>query len=640
MYFLIPILLVTVTLIGYAYKRHKDDELLIEFFDEIKRESFVASDEATDKYWEAEWYDIEPEDTKKAEIENDYKIQLDHERLSSKFENERKWVANALITHAAFRSFLKRTMEKGLLDDIDQPAILAFEFSDKKKIEAANRIKEKITQLRLDDAVPVNKRIGNVETNLMDNLPISTVVLEFVPDELRSNRDFVLKAVQHNCWNLKYTSDILQSDKEIVLAAVKQNGWMLKYASPELQNNVKVVNVAVKNCTKAWSYASVELRKNKSVILGAVVENGEVLKYAAHKLQDDEDVVIAAVKTDGTALRFASERLQADKEVVLVAVQNDGEALQYAAEDIKSNKEIVLQAVRTKTRLWKWLSNPASEIAFDHRWESEREERCVLKHASTELRSKRKIVLEAVKQIGWSLKYASSDLQNDREVVLHAVQQDGKALRFASDFLREDEEIKLISSTKGVFRYLFFDTETTGLPRNWNASASETKNWPRLVQLGWIQFDSTGAELDRGNHIIKPKGFTIPVESSNVHGKTHEYAMQNGEDLNGVLSEFQRLVSESSVLVAHNMSFDEKVVGAEFYRAKMDNIIADKVRKCTMESSTDYCAIEGPYGYKWPSLSELHIKLFGFDFEGAHDAMADIEATAKCFWELRKRGAL
>lgn len=56
-----------------------------------------------------------------------------------------------------------------------------------------------------------------------------------------------------------------------------------------------------------------------------------------------------------------------------------------------------------------------------------------------------------------------------------------------------------------------------------------------------------------------------------------------------------------------------------------------------MKSTTDYCAIEGYYGYKWPKLSELHIKLFGYDFEEAHNAAADIDATAKCFWELRKR---
>jgi hypothetical protein len=52
-----------------------------------------------------------------------------------------------------------------------------------------------------------------------------------------------------------------------------------------------------------------------------------------------------------------------------------------------------------------------------------------------------------------------------------------------------------------------------------------------------------------------------------------------------------------------------------------------------MRASTDYCKIPGPYGYKYPKLSELHIKLFGEDFKEAHDASADTNAPEKRFWE-------
>jgi len=44
------------------------------------------------------------------------------------------------------------------------------------------------------------------------------------------------------------------------------------------------------------------------------------------------------------------------------------------------------------------------------------------------------------------------------------------------------------------------------------------------------------------------------------------------------------------------------------------------------------------WGYKWPKLQELHNHLFGESFEEAHNAMADIEATKKCFIELVKLG--
>jgi DNA polymerase III epsilon subunit-like protein len=107
-----------------------------------------------------------------------------------------------------------------------------------------------------------------------------------------------------------------------------------------------------------------------------------------------------------------------------------------------------------------------------------------------------------------------------------------------------------------------------------------------------------------------------------------------------VLQDFQSLINQAEYLVAHNMSFDEKIVGAEFLRNRMPDGTSTKKKICTMQSTTNFCAIEGPYGYKWPKLSELHYKLFGTGFEEAHNAAVDINATAKCFWELKRLGKI
>jgi DNA polymerase III epsilon subunit-like protein len=188
--------------------------------------------------------------------------------------------------------------------------------------------------------------------------------------------------------------------------------------------------------------------------------------------------------------------------------------------------------------------------------------------------------------------------------------------------------------------YLFFDTETNGLPRNWKAPISQLSNWPRLVQIAWILFDNEGNEMDRNDHIVKPNGFTISADSSSIHGITTEKALSEGIELQSVLEEFNDQITKAKCLVAHNMSFDEKIMGAEFLRIRQTNTIAPKAKICTMKSTTDYVAILGYYGNKWPTLSELHYKLFGVDFEEAHNAAADINATARCFWEARRRGIL
>ena len=188
--------------------------------------------------------------------------------------------------------------------------------------------------------------------------------------------------------------------------------------------------------------------------------------------------------------------------------------------------------------------------------------------------------------------------------------------------------------------YLFFDTETTGLPGNWNAPVSDLDNWPRLVQIAWLQYDSKGKKILEQDYIIKPEGFTIPRDASQVHGISTERAEREGVDLKKVLEEFSGLIEESSLLVAHNMGFDEKIVGAELLRKRIKNSLFQTDKICTMKASTDYCELPGNYGYKWPKLSELHFKLFNDGFEEAHNATVDIAVCAKCFWELKRRGII
>jgi len=190
-----------------------------------------------------------------------------------------------------------------------------------------------------------------------------------------------------------------------------------------------------------------------------------------------------------------------------------------------------------------------------------------------------------------------------------------------------------------VGTYLFFDTETTGLPRNWRAPVNDLDNWPRLVQIAWVLYKD-GIIVSSDDLIVRPENFEIPVEASTIHGITTERAEREGISLRSALEEFNNLVAKADYLVGHNISFDEMIVGAEFLRMNMPNCLPIKQKICTKEMSTNFCAIPSVngYGYKWPKLSELHIKLFGMGFGDSHNARADVEATAKCFWEMKKLG--
>ncbi len=187
---------------------------------------------------------------------------------------------------------------------------------------------------------------------------------------------------------------------------------------------------------------------------------------------------------------------------------------------------------------------------------------------------------------------------------------------------------------------IFIDTETTGLPKHRNAPYTDVGNWPRLVQLAWVIIDGNGRELSAVERIVKPDGFTIPNEAAEIHGITTEMAKQKGIRLVEVLAEFAAALEQSKTVVAHNVEYDRPVLEAEYIRAGMKCVLGSKNLICTMESSTNYCALPGRYGYKWPSLDELHRKLFNAPMGAAHNALVDVRACIKCYFELEERGVI
>ncbi len=187
--------------------------------------------------------------------------------------------------------------------------------------------------------------------------------------------------------------------------------------------------------------------------------------------------------------------------------------------------------------------------------------------------------------------------------------------------------------------FLFFDTETNGLPRDYNAPASRTENWPRVVQIAWLVCAADGTELRSYSTLIRPDGWEIPADAEAVHGISQAAALRDGRPIGEALAELVDEIIGSRAIVAHNLNFDSRVLAAEVIRAKTAGA-PPWPSYCTMLLSTDYCRLPGRYGPKWPKLAELHGRLFGRDFEGAHGALADARACAKCFFELGRLGVI
>ena len=98
-------------------------------------------------------------------------------------------------------------------------------------------------------------------------------------------------------------------------------------------------------------------------------------------------------------------------------------------------------------------------------------------------------------------------------------------------------------------------------------------------------------------------------------------------------------------MIAHNISFDMKGIISSFMKCGAPESYIQKIRKkkqfCTMLKSTSTLKLpkkKGGFGWKWPSLNESYQYYFHEDLSGAHDALVDVEACAKIFFEL-KRGS-
>lgn len=188
--------------------------------------------------------------------------------------------------------------------------------------------------------------------------------------------------------------------------------------------------------------------------------------------------------------------------------------------------------------------------------------------------------------------------------------------------------------------YIIFDTETTGLPKDWNAPITDVDNWPRCIQIAWQLHDELGRLIEHDDFLVRPDGFDIPYDSERIHGISTLLASEKGVGMLSVLEKFNAALGKAKFVVGQNVGFDLNIMGAEFYRAGVTSPLGNMpvLDTCT-EVTADLLKLPGGRGgrYKLPTLTELHEYLFGVPFGEAHNATADVEATTRCFFELVRK---
>lgn len=190
--------------------------------------------------------------------------------------------------------------------------------------------------------------------------------------------------------------------------------------------------------------------------------------------------------------------------------------------------------------------------------------------------------------------------------------------------------------------FLIFDTETTTFPSKY--LPANHPDQARIVQLACLLVDKDFNELECYNTLFKLGPDTkISDGAFQQHKKTWEMCAKEGIEPSVGMLKFQELHSKAQHLVAHNGQFDLQLLNIEHNVMGIYDFLPHQ-SICTMQLMTPICKLpnarKNSFGskYKWPKLTEAHKHCFGCEFDGAHDALADVRATAKVFKWLIDNG--
>jgi DNA polymerase III epsilon subunit-like protein len=170
-----------------------------------------------------------------------------------------------------------------------------------------------------------------------------------------------------------------------------------------------------------------------------------------------------------------------------------------------------------------------------------------------------------------------------------------------------------------------FDTETTGLIIN---PARKLDAQPEIVSIAILKIDLYEAKMEDMYYKLFKPSKSIPQHAFKIHGISDEDVKNCPRIYHHLTDEIIPLFEESNLIIGQNINFDMSMVDLECKRYS---------RPIKWPKALDL--VENSIflqGYRL-SLIDLHIELFGKEFEGAHKADTDVRITAKCAIEMYKR---
>lgn len=119
---------------------------------------------------------------------------------------------------------------------------------------------------------------------------------------------------------------------------------------------------------------------------------------------------------------------------------------------------------------------------------------------------------------------------------------------------------------------MIFDVETTGLiPRGLNVrqlTTQQLKELPYIIQISWAIYNvvSNRVESTYNAYIDIPEEVPIIDRITEITGITRATLHAHGRDIVPVLEDFYKAYINCDMVIAHNIEFDQKLIGIEVER--------------------------------------------------------------------------
>lgn len=174
-----------------------------------------------------------------------------------------------------------------------------------------------------------------------------------LPEQLRTDRDFVQRLLEVDGSFIQHLNDEFQMDHELTILAL-ETGAEFHNVHPIFRSNREVVLAAIKSAgffpeQSPLVLAGDDLRGDPNLVLEAIKRDDQAFKAIEKSLQFDLDFLTKVLQHNASTFQFFPEAIRDNAEFVLTVLTDtrgvDPQILEWASEKVRDDEQVILAAM-------------------------------------------------------------------------------------------------------------------------------------------------------------------------------------------------------------------------------------------------------------------------------------------------------